>query len=147
MKSIEQAKEFLYNNFEKGTTCPCCNKNVKLYKVKLTAGMVSVLIKFYKAREKGWIHPIKDFKTVNGDYAKLRHWGFLEKNNFNNDPTIKASGLWMITNVGISFIKGETYVPQKVMLYNNKFYGFDGDTVGVKEALGTKFNFEELMAE
>ena len=145
MKTIEEAKKFLNDNCEKGTVCPCCKQNVKMYKVKLTGGMVSVLIKFYKAREKGWVHPIKEFNTVNGDYAKLRHWGFLEKNNFNTDPTIKASGLWAITNVGISFVEEEIYAPEKIKLYNNKFYGFEGKTIGVKEALGNKFNFEELM--
>jgi len=143
--TIEEAKKFLNDNFEEGTNCPCCTQNVKQYKVKLTGGMASVLIKFYKEREKGWLHPIKDFKTINGDYAKLRHWGLLRKNENNTDPSVKASGLWAITIAGISFIEGDCLVPEKVKLFNNQFYGYSGEQITIRQALGNKFNYEELM--
>ena len=145
IETLEEGKDFLKENWEKGTTCPCCTQNVKLYKVKLKASMVLVLIDFYKMRDKNWIHPIKELRTINGDYAKLRHWGFLEKNTDNSNPNTKASGLWRITKQGEAFIEGTFWVAEKVRLFNNKFYGFEGKGVGIKETLGNKFNYKELM--
>ena len=143
--TIEEAKKFLNDNFEEGTNCPCCHQNVKLYKVKLTGGMASVLIKFYKARKRDWVHPIKELKTVNGDYAKLRHWWLLEKNQIHNYPSLKDSGLCRITTYGISVIVGDCLFPEKIKLYNNKFYGYSGEQITIRQALGNKFDYEELM--
>tara|TARA_R110002153_G_scaffold241842_1_gene397018 strand:- start:109 stop:555 length:447 start_codon:yes stop_codon:yes gene_type:complete len=143
--TIEEAKKFLNDNFEEGTECPCCNQNVKLHPFKLTGGVASILIKFYKARDKGWVHPIKEFNTINGNYAKLRHWGLIEKNKNNSDPSVKASGLWRITIAGISFVDGDCLVPEKVKLFNNKFYGYSGGQITIRQALGNKFNYEQLM--
>ena len=77
--TIYEAKEFLKSKLDEGAICPCCKQNVKMYRYKLTSGLAVVLIKFYHRSGK-WVHPIKTFKTINGDYAKLRHWGLIEKN-------------------------------------------------------------------
>ena len=144
MITIEEAKSYLRKKLDKGITCPCCNQTVKMYKVKLTTGMAQVLIKFYK--NKGWKHPIEDFKTINGDYAKLRHWGLVEKHGGEHESDVKSNGLWRITLKGIDFIQGSVKVPEKIKLYNNNFYGFDGDKmITIRQALGNKFDFEELI--
>ena len=143
--TVKQAKQFLRDNYIKGTKCPCCDQNVKLHPFKLTSGVAAVLIKFYKERDKGWINPIKEFKTNNGNYAKLRHWGFLEKKSENDNPKIKSSGLWRITPTGILFATNKIDVQEKVKLYNNQYFGREGDWITIKDALGTKFDFEELM--
>ena len=144
-KTIQDAKDFLKKNAEEGTICPCCNQTVKVYKVKLTSSMAMMLIGFYKKGEV-WVHAIKELKPVNGDYAKLRHWGLLEK-KIENDTENKASGYWRITHKGVQFIKGYVTVSEKIRLYNNKFYGYTGKHITLKEALGNKFKFEELMNE
>ncbi len=143
--TVMEVREYLNRNVEKGTTCPCCDQTVKMYQNKLTGYMASILIKFYKEDWGKWINPIEQFNTVNGDYAKLRHWGLIEKSKEKPSPDKKASGNWRITQAGIDFVKGRTTVSQKVKLYNNKCWGFTGDKVNIRQALGTKFNFQELM--
>jgi hypothetical protein len=142
--TVKEVREYLNSNVAKGTTCPCCDQTVKMYPNKITGYMASILIKYYK-RGFEWVHPIEEFKTINGDYAKLRHWGLTEKSSEVSDPDKKSNGKWRITQKGVDFVEGNLKISQTAMLYNNKCWGFKGKHVSIREALGTKFNFQELM--
>ena len=149
--TIKEAKAFLKENWANGgTTCPCCSQPVKLYKKKLNFQMAKVLIDMYKTN-KEWVHPIKDLTTINGDYAKLRFWGLLEpKVKEDNNPEVKASGYWRITERGQLFVTKQISIPQTVYLFNNKAYNIpnvcdDEVRITISDALGTKFNYGELM--
>ena len=138
--TVSQAKDFLKDNYIKGTKCPCCDQNVKLYNFKLSKGMAVTLVKFYKLRHKGWLHPVRDLNTPSGDYAKLRHWGFVT-----TSPDPEHKGLWMITETGEFFVNGGMTVQEKVKLYNGKYFGKSGDYINIKQALTNKFDLNELL--
>jgi hypothetical protein len=140
IKTIQEAKDFLADNYEKGTKCPCCDQTVKMYNFKLSKGMALVLVKMYKLRHGDWLHPVKDLNTPSGDYAKLRHWGLITRSV---DPDKK--GLWRITEQGEFFIGGDMKVQEKIRLYNGKFYGCIGEWITIKQALTNKFNLNELL--
>lgn len=145
--TIEQAKEYLKENWVKGTSCPCCNQFVKVYPWKITTGSAVVLIKMYRFKEE-WIHPLKDLKVNNGDYAKLRHWALIEKKE--HDPfktTTKNSGYWRLTDKGRSFVLNRSKIQQYAKLYNSKCWGYEGKVIDIHDALGTKFNYWDLMNE
>lgn len=148
--SIIEAKKHLKENYHKGTSCPCCNQFVKLYLFKMQASMAWVLIQLYNKRKEGerdgcWVHVIRVLKTNNGNYAKLRYWGLIKPFEGEEDPSIKASGFWKITDKGCRFVKGYNKLPSKAAIYNNKCYGLQGEDVSIKDVLGTKFNYNELM--
>lgn len=160
--TIKEAKAYLRANWHDGIECPCCTQFVKLYKVKLNTGMAYVLIQFYKAylfkkpmAQDKWVHPIKDFKTINGDYAKLRHWGLVEKmpeeetenkKTTDQEDDKKGSGYWRITEKGKLFVQKQIKVTSNALLFNNKCYGVTGKDIDIVEALRNKFSYSELMS-
>ena len=79
-----------------------------------------------------------NINTASLDYSVLKHWGLIHKDK-------SKTNAWRITAKGILFVDGNIGVQKKVKLYNNKSYGFEGETISIMTALGSKFNYEELM--
>lgn len=57
----------------------------------------------------------------------------------------RTSGFWIPTQLGIDFVRNKIRVKAKANIYNNKFYGFEGDDISIIDALKDKFNYEQLM--
>ena len=129
--------------------CPCCTQRCKIYKRKLNATMARGII--WLVRESGdtrewvniqegppWLLRTKELPTT-------AHWGLVEKAP-NTDKTKRTSGIWRPTEKGVQFARGEITVLSHVHLYNNVAYDV-GHTqqVSISEALGDKFDYEELM--
>ena len=98
----------------------------------------------YKSN-KEWVHPLKDLKTNNGDYAKLRFWGLLQSSSDEPEEDKKSSGFWKITDKGKKFVENSITIKEKAYLFNNKCYGFTGEEINIVQALGNKFSYSELM--
>ena len=151
--NIESAKAHLRENFEKGTSCPCCGQFVKLYKRKLHATMARMLIGLYRADAGEFLH-IKQLIALTGmseftcgDFAKLTYWEFIEQEPKPDEEKDKrTSGRWKITAVGKKFVEGEISVPSHAKVFDSKFLGLAGDRVSIKHCLGEKFSYEELMS-
>lgn len=162
--TLEEAKAWLRARFFDGAVCPCCAQNVKLYKRSLHGGMAASLIAFAKVTQAtspkdGWLKVPDDFvqttKLVtvlgNREYNKLRYWGLLEgqapEQNLESDTPY--SGLWRITELGFRFVRGEVKLPKNVFVYNKNQLkppvGTVVEDIDIKQALGTKFNYDELM--
>ena len=77
---------------------------------------------------------------------KLYHWGLIEEMAKDpGDTTRRTSGLWRPTEKGVQFVQCLLQVPKRVYLYNNEILGWDDQTVTIRDALGTKFDYAELM--
>lgn len=146
-ETLEEAKQYLRDNWEAGVDCPCCKRFVKRYKVKLNSAMSIFLVNLYKhsltSSEPSHISNLVGNK-VSMSYGWLRYWGLAE-NVKNTDPAKKGSGYWTITEEGKQFASGKTKVPSHAYFYDGKCYGHTGELVDIKDTLGTKFNYEELM--
>lgn len=151
METIKEAKAYLRENFEKGCKCPVCDNSVRLYKRKLNSGMALFLLGLYKlTRDKEAVYfsnkDIMENMNINTsslDYSVLRHFDLIS-------PRIsvvekKDSGYWLLSLKGAQFVTGHLTSPKHVFLYNNKRQGFSDETITIKEALGSKFDFDELM--
>ena len=55
--------------------------------------------------------------------------------------------MWCITERGEKFVKGQLKVNKSVYVFNNKFLGFDGELISIRQSLGNKFDYSELMKE
>ena len=151
-KSLLEAKGLLLAKWNDGCLCPVCGQTVKLYTRKLNHGMTVFLIALYKLDRSGqkYIH-VKDVLgslgqyTKSLDYSVLEHFGLIRKKIETTDDK-RSSGFWKITLKGTDFVKVKIRILSKVKIYNNKFYGLTGQRVNVVEALGTKFDYKELMA-
>lgn len=148
-----EAVKYVEENMREGVYCPCCNQLAKIYKRSINATMVKPLIKLYKLHKfnLSWIdyHHISSFeaqKAGGGDFAKLIYWKFIEeKPKDPNNTTSRTSGLWRISHAGKMFVEGVYRTKKYVILYDSKFLEFEGDFVNIRQCLGNKFNYEELM--
>ncbi len=155
---LSEARERVEAFRAKGIVCPCCNQLAKEYRRKLNCGMVLSLIHIWrqtrrKNPEDGWLH-ISQFgayskngvisNITNMEYNKLRFWGLL-KSRGDDGTNTPSAGFWKITPRGERFLKGQLTCQKYIILYDNEFVGFDGDRITIRDALGSKFDFDELM--
>ena len=150
MNTLEGIKNKVFDQMDKGTICPCCGQFVKLYKRKLNSGMAITLIRVYKGNGREWTN-IKDFlrkekHTNSHDWTLLRYWGIIEEEMKEPDNEMKkTNGVWRITKKGEEFIFNKIKVLSHIKIYNGKQRGSEGALIGIKEALGNRFNYTELM--
>lgn len=148
METIKEAKEFLRLNADDGCICPCCDQRVKFYKNKLSARKAIYLIKLYHLTKDGnYVHALSALEANSGEYALLRHWGLIEESQEAPTEDVKSNGLWRITEKGKKFVLGDIKVPRHATVFDNRFLGYrdEKDLVGIKDALGMKFSYFELM--
>jgi hypothetical protein len=154
--TLSQATEYLSKNLNDGVACPCCGQFAKRYRRKITSSMAYALILINRAHkqypEKKWLHVERYLKqlpgvptSMRGDFAKLIYWDLIVKEDRIRDDGSSRNGYYAITSAGRSFVSGGLSVPKYVLIYNNQFQGFEGDYITIKQSLGSKFNYNELM--
>jgi hypothetical protein len=149
-KTLKEAQQHLRNNWVTGTNCECCGQFVKLYKRKLNSGMALTLIRIYNHYPYDQVD-VKEFLRQNKyknnhDWTLLKHWGLLrEVLEYNKVSEAKHNGKWMITRRGVDFILYGLPVESHILIYNNKFQGYSDEKIDIVGALGSKFNYKELM--
>ncbi len=147
---VENAKESFLSKIDAGLNCPCCSQFAKRYRRKLHSTMAAGLIwlsrlgtDYVYVRETAprWL------LSKGGSFALLQHWGLIEsKAQPSNDKSQKESGVWKITRKGTDYVNEQITVRARVILYNNKCEGFEGEQIWIKQALGGKFDYQELMS-
>lgn len=152
-ETIEQAKQFLRENMNKGAICPCCHQDVKMYPRKLSASMGYVLLLLVKYRKSSPYFHVSEFLDSIGvgtseraDWQKLVVWKLIERpeGKVRQDGS-KRVGEYKVTQRGIDFAENNLKVHAKAKIYNGKDYGFEGKQVSIKDVLGSKFNYDDLM--
>lgn len=145
-----------------GVECPCCGQLVKVYKRRLNTALAHALIlisqRLPKREDEVWFH-VPTFlasqtstATIRGgDWAKLVYWDLIEPMPAMRADGSKRSGYYRITTKGIQFAADKLTLPKYAYVYNQTLYGLsDGgkypkESTTIKEALGAKFNYGELM--
>lgn len=136
-------------DIDKGYTCSCCGSYVKRYTRSFNANMAIALLLLYKFNMRGFVK-VEDFLIKNGqkrcgDFSYLVHYGFLEKQIGKRDDGSKRNGYYKITGRGIMFCEQKIMAHEKFMILNNRFEGFKGKEIDIRQALGKKFNYDEMM--
>lgn len=146
--SLKNAKDWMRDNWkEHDITCVACNQKVHLYRRKLNSGMASFLIGLYTLCEGNvnvsfhYSEVIKLIGFPANDYANMIHFGLIE-----SDESKKA-GYFSITLKGILFLQGKLKIPEKIFLYNQKYYGSSPKEISFIEALGKRFEMLELIKD
>ncbi|MDP6933906.1 MAG: hypothetical protein QGG40_13360 [Myxococcota bacterium] len=149
--NIYDTREWVMANLDDGVVCPCCDQYAKTYRRKLNEAMARLLIwlvrsymadpRFYNIHE----FPLIQGRRGGGDFAKLIHWGVvIQKPNEGTEK--RTSGMWKPTGVGIDFVNRPwSRIPSHVYLYNGEEMGFSDSTTNIREALGKRFSYAELM--
>jgi hypothetical protein len=99
----------------KGTTCPCCTRNVKVHRRNLHATMLKALTALAQKNE-----PVRSMFKFSGagDDAKLEHWGLIEEVTRHH---------WQITQKGRDFLAGRIKVPRTILVYKKDFLGYESE--------------------
>jgi len=152
--TLVEAKDWLRDRVDKGATCPCCNRKAKVYRRKINSGMAWVLIRIYRQTllgrvvGAGWVHIhdiFEGYGQKHRDWSTLRHWGLIEGYKRGRDPKRLGAGYWRVTKEGKLFAGGLSRVPLYLRVYDNRVLGPSRETVSVQEALGSAFDYDELM--
>jgi hypothetical protein len=130
--------------WEDGIACPCCGQFCKVYRRRLNAGQAQALILMWRTAGRDWVHVPTLASRSGGDPGKMRHWGLIEEAAGRREDGGRR-GSWRITERGQAFVLGELTVPQYVSIFDNRVLGHDGPNIGIREALGGRFNYDELM--
>jgi len=149
--SLGYAKTWLNNRLSDGATCPCCKQFAKLYHRPFNSGMAHSLIwlvrAFTETKHDGYIHvPSMCTRAVmrNREFDKLALHGVAETIQ-SEDPTVRSSGYWRPTALGIAVVKAGGTIHKSLDVYNGKIVSRSAAMIGIREALGQKFDYEELM--
>lgn len=137
-ESLEEARQWLRERVRDGAKCPCCTQFAKVYRRKLNSGMAYSLIRMYRTNGVGYVDIQANVHSKSGDTAKLRYWGLIEAHP-------EKRGLWRVTNLGEMFVRGLTTVLSHAELYDDRLLRLDGDAIDIRQALGNKFDYYELM--
>jgi hypothetical protein len=114
----------------------------------LNAGIAVALITvFREVGPMGWFHKptvLSGLGAAARDESIARYWGLLEEERIVR-PDGGRSGWWRLTARGALFVNGEIGLDKYVHIYDGRALRFSGATVGIKQCLGEKFDYAELM--
>lgn len=141
--TLAEARAWLRGRIDAGERCPCCTQFAKVYRRKIYGTMARTLIRMWR---KGGTTEWVDMTAVDrghgnrggGDDAKLRYWGLIE-------PHPEHEALWRVTPAGEQWVLGNTTVPCYARIYDGRCLSLVGDPVTIRQALGKRFDYDELM--
>lgn len=155
--SLAEASKWVSDNSPDGVICPCCEQVAKIYRRKLNRAMAYALICVYRLRDEvddgGWLD-IPKLLSKHGlmavmrsrEYQKLCYWSLLESKDEKRGDGGKV-GKYRLTDTGVLFVSNKLALPRHVLLYNGAVIETDAShKITIREALGDKFNYEELMS-
>jgi hypothetical protein len=146
MITLVDAQKWLAERITTGARCPCCNGYAKVYRRQINSGMARSLIAMYLHGPQGqWVHLPTQVGARSREEGKLRYWGLVEEQVEVQRDDGGRAGYWRLTDAGRAWVTGQSTVPKFAAVYNNTVLRLHGDQVTISEALGSRFNYAELM--
>lgn len=147
--SVFVARRAVMDRLDEGTVCPCCDKFCKRYKRKFNSAMAWGLIWLVKhsGATREWVHlpsSAPRFVISTNQMGTAAKWGLLESMEEDSENK-KCSGYWRPTKLGEDFVYRRVSIPRFIYLYNNEPQDFSKERTTIREALGDRFDYEELM--
>lgn len=134
---------------DKGYYCVACKSFVKRYRRSFNANMALALLFLYHNKELGFIHleneMIRKGYKRSGDASYLRHYRLIEPLKADREDGSTRNGFYRITGTGIMFCEEKTTVQHIFLIFHNEIEGFAGENISIRQALGKRFNYSELM--
>lgn len=129
------------------THCVACDRYMKVYPRKILPDMARFLLWLvHRHQQSGqWSHVREYSDTRSGDYAKLLYWDLIEPRYSDDGSGRRQSGYWRPTEDGVRFALGHLAVARHALVFDNAVEGYAGGAVFIREALGTRFDYDELM--
>lgn len=150
--TLEDAKAWLRENIQKGARCPCCTQFAKVYRRLLSAVSARALIALYRTAGMDFAHMptvvkrrTQDTAHQGGAATLCGYWDLMLEENAER-PDGGRTGWWRVTLQGREFIEGRLFVPKYAHTYAGRVLRLSGPRIGIRQALHTRFDYDELMA-
>jgi hypothetical protein len=147
---------------DKGGYCPCCDRWGKVYRYGISHAMMKALLWMASNHGENWVNmprqaPRDLIQTYT--FATLKWWKLIERLHIEKevkvedgklvyaDSDTRSSGIWRVTPIGMKFAKGLCQVPKYVYLYNDTLKDVSTETIYIKDCVGNKFIYSEIMKE
>lgn len=151
---VYAARLRLARELDEGITCPTCSQHCKVYRRTINAQMARALIALYRAcclhtaAGSGYMHwptVLKDAGVQRADEAKLWYWRLVEPEGTERDDGSNRVGRWRPTRLGVQFVTEGAAVARYALIYNQRLLGLAGGPISIRDALGERFDFDDLM--
>lgn len=135
--TLTEARRWFHSTVRDGTICPCCDQYCQIYKRTMFSTMARDLIRMLKkGADKEYIRTSRIDNS--GNIGKMRHLGLITMGD--------TRGYWKITETGMMFLQRRHRVPKWFYTWNQECVGYDDSkTIDIIDALGKKFDYDELM--
>jgi len=163
---IKRVQRYFARQLDEGSDCLCCTRYAQRQRRTLGCGPARWLMEIVYLSDKGQpIHTGTVLKNLKGNNISgsdatsvLPLYGMIEAaanpNASKNPPPPSATGLakartsgfWKPTSLGRDFVFDKVKVPAKVITCLGNPEAFEGEPVTIREALGKKFNYDELRS-
>jgi hypothetical protein len=144
--SLAQVRAWLRVKRDEGVICPACDQHVKVYRRKINSGMARSLMLMYRIAGRDWLHVPTQIGAKSREEGKLAYWGLVEEEKVLR-PDGGRTGYWRVTRLGELFVLNKCTVPKYARIFKGELVSLDSDEqVSIVDALGTKFNYAEMMA-
>lgn len=144
---LGDARNRLAKKARRGAECPCCTQEVKEYRRPIHSGIARALIEMYKAGGTDWIYKpdvLRGKGSASRDESIARYWGLIEEES-KRRPDGGRAGYWRVTELGRDFVLGRVRIPKYAHIYNKECKKLSGELVSIRDCLGKKFDYRELM--
>jgi hypothetical protein len=142
--TARDVREAVLQGRHDGITCPTCDQYAKVYRRNINSGMARSLILLYR-QGPGFVHVPTAIGARSREEGKLAYWGLAEEEHVVREDGGRA-GWWRITSLGVQFVLGRVSVQKYALVYNGRVLEHDGPPWTIRDALGKRFNYAELMA-
>lgn len=143
--TLAEGKAWLRERLDDGAACPVCTQFAKVYRRKINSGMARALILLH--RQGGGFHHLSSLARFTHEGGQLLWWGLIEE----EPPGVRDDGgrssWYRITARGTAFVQNRLLVAKYALIYDGRLLGMDdSEQASIVDALGTRFNYQELMA-
>lgn len=135
-----------------GADCPCCGQFCKVYKRTLGTATATTMIALWRRGEgRDYVNVPELFNSMGGihggtgDGTKGHHWGLMEQMPGDREDGSKRNGWWRLTDLGREFVQSHIKMPRYADVYNGRTLKLHGPDWTIRDALGHKFDYDELM--
>lgn len=146
--TLGEARDRLRVLVDEGHECPCCTQYAKVYRRKINSSMAHDLIVMWRAfgTDWGYLPDLRSKRSLKGnrEESKLRYWGLVREDPERREDGGRA-GWWRITPEGVLFVTDRIRVPKYARIYDARCLGLQGEPIGIRDALGDRFDYQELM--
>lgn len=146
-RSLSAVRRELADQLEEGSRCPCCDQHAQVYRWSLYATAARALIHLYRIGRTDTFVESKEVKLPGqgSRMSELRHWELVEQES-ERRPDGGKSGFWCVTPLGEEFVLGRATIPRYVYVYSGRVLWVGGEPRTIRDALGRRFNYDEMMA-